>query len=164
MFDRCFREGQFNQAIGLAIESRRLDKIRETIEKSANYEEKLSYTFNIAYQTVKSKDFRHEILRLLLAIYETREGGQFDYFKICKCQFFLSMPESTAILLQKLIQSEDYLIAYQVAFDIVDKENQYFSNIILQYIANNAVDAQYKDRIEKLKQILTGEVRDRLYL
>ena len=41
------------------------------------------------------------------------------------------MPESTAILLEKLINSDEYLVSYQLAFDIVDKENQYFSNHIL---------------------------------
>lgn len=134
MFDRCYHDGQFNQAIGLAIDSRRLDKLRESIDKSQNYEEKLAYTFKTANVAVKNKDFRHEIMRLLLAIYETREGGRFDYFKICKCQFFLNIPESSSILLEKLIHSEDYLVAYQLAFDITDKENQYFSNHIIQFL------------------------------
>lgn len=68
------------------MESRRLDKVKEAIEKSRDVEEKLSYTFIIAQKIVKSKDFRNEILRLLLTIYTTREDkGKFDYFKICKC-------------------------------------------------------------------------------
>ena len=79
---------------------------------------------------MKSKDFRNEILRLLLIIYETRQDrGKFDYFKICKCQFFLNIPDSTAILLGRLLNSdEDYLVAYQIAFDIADNESQNFSN------------------------------------
>lgn len=32
---------------------------------------------------------------------------RFDYFKIYKCQFFLNIPDSTAILLGKLLNSED---------------------------------------------------------
>ncbi len=48
MFDRCFNDGQYNQAIGIALESRRLDKIREAIERSNDVEQKLGYTFTIA--------------------------------------------------------------------------------------------------------------------
>ena len=48
MFVRCYEDNQFNQAIGIALESRRLDKVREAIEKSNDIEDKLSYTFTIA--------------------------------------------------------------------------------------------------------------------
>jgi len=48
MFERCYQDQQFNQAIGVALESRRLDKVREAIEKSRDIEDKLSYTFTIA--------------------------------------------------------------------------------------------------------------------
>ena len=114
MFDRCFFDNQYNQAIGIALESRRLDKLRESIERSGEIEDKLSYSFTIAQKIIKSKDFRSEVLRLLLAIYENKQGGRFDYFKICKCQFFLNTPESTAILLERLISTDndDFLIAF----------------------------------------------------
>lgn len=48
MFDRCFSDGQYNQAIGVSIEARRLDKMREAIERSHNIEDKLGYTFTLA--------------------------------------------------------------------------------------------------------------------
>lgn len=70
MFDNCFRDDRTNQAIGIALESRRLDIIKASIEKASDVEEKLAYTFTIAQNIVKSKSFRNEILRLLLLIYE----------------------------------------------------------------------------------------------
>jgi 26S proteasome regulatory subunit N2 len=100
--------------------------VKEAIEKSDDLEQKLSYTFTLAQNVIKSKVFRTEVLRLILLVYETRQGGKFDYFKICKCQFFLGIPEATAILLGKLLTTDDYLVAYQIAFDIVDNENQAF--------------------------------------
>lgn len=73
MFERCYEDGQYNQAIGVALESRRLDKVKEAIEKSRDFEDKLSYTFTIAQNIVRSnKQFRTDILRLLLAIYENK--------------------------------------------------------------------------------------------
>ena len=73
MFDKCYADNQYNQAIGIAIESRRLDKLREAIERSSQeLEAKLGYTFQIAQKIIKSKKFRTEILRLLLTIYEQK--------------------------------------------------------------------------------------------
>lgn len=104
-----------------------MDVIQQAIEKAVDVEEQLAYTFKIAQNIVKSKSFRNEILRLLLLIYEKKQGGRFDYYKIVKCQFFLRIPESSSLLLSKIIKSEDYLVAYQIAFDIIDNENQQFT-------------------------------------
>lgn len=174
MFERCYEDSQFNQAIGVALESRRLDKVREAIEKSNDIEDKLSYTFTIAQNIVRSnKEFKNEILRLLLRIYESKQaqGGNFDYYKIVKCQFFLGIPEATAILLSRLIQANpadpadaNYLVAYQIAFDILDNENQSYTKKVMEGLEAKDGDATQGQRLQQLKSILTGEVRDRLYL
>ena len=48
MFSKCYFDQTFKQAIGVAVESRRLDKLREAIEKSNNVEDNLSYAFSVA--------------------------------------------------------------------------------------------------------------------
>lgn len=114
-----------------------------------------------------NKEFKNEILRLLLRIYESQQAhnGQFDYFKIVKCQFFLRAPEATAILLSKLIASEaNHLVAYQIAFDILDNENQSFTKKVREGLVAADGDAASAARLKQLQAILTGEVRDRLYL
>ena len=59
MLLRCYDDDQFNQAIGVALEARRLDKVREAIESSNDIEDKLSYAFTIAQNIVRSnKEFR----------------------------------------------------------------------------------------------------------
>jgi 26S proteasome regulatory subunit N2 len=46
MFQRCFSDKKFKQAIGIALEARRLDKVKEAIELSGEeIEENLGYTF-----------------------------------------------------------------------------------------------------------------------
>lgn len=82
MFSRCFQDKMFKQAIGVALESRRLDKVQTAIESSGDQiEENLSYTFSIAQDIVKSKVFRNDVLRLLLLIYQKRnDQGNFDYY------------------------------------------------------------------------------------
>jgi len=71
-FEQCFKEGMFKQAIGVAFETRRSDKIQEAVEKSENPEEMLGYTFTLAVETIKQKDFRNEVLRMILLIYQTK--------------------------------------------------------------------------------------------
>lgn len=76
----------------------------------------------------------------------------------------MSIPEATAILLGRIIAGDDYLIAYQIAFDILDNENQSFSKRILDSLAIQQAEGEVRDRVNKLKSILTGETRDKLYL
>jgi 26S proteasome regulatory subunit N2 len=116
MFKRCFSDKQYKQAIGIALEARRLDKVKEAIEMSGDQmEENLGYTYTIAQDILKSKDFRTEVMKLLLLIYQNRnDSGNFDYYKIAKCQFYLQISEGTASLLEKLVKMEGqaYLDAY----------------------------------------------------
>lgn len=108
------------------MEARRLDKVKEAIEMSGEQmEDNLSYTYTIAQDILKSKDFRTEVMKLLLIIFQNRnDSGNFDYYKIAKCQFYLGLFEGTAALLEKLVKEDGdkYLDAYQIAFDICDKE------------------------------------------
>jgi len=117
MFTTCFNDKKFKQAIGVALESRRLDKVKDAIEMSNELiEENLGYTFTIAQDIVKSKVFRNDVLRLLLMVYQKRtDQGKFDHYKIAKCQFYLGLPDGTATLLEKLTkikEGNDYLDAY----------------------------------------------------
>lgn len=135
MFDRCFADKKFKHVIGIAIESRRLDKVKEAIELSGEYmEDNLGYTFNLAQEVVNKKEFRTEVLRLLLLIYQNRnDSGNFDHYKIAKCQFYLQKPEGTASLLEKLAKEDkSCLDAYQIAFDICDKENQTYQSKVIE--------------------------------
>lgn len=177
MFARCFTDKKWKQAIGVALESRRLDKVRDAIESSNDQvEENLGYTFTIAQDIVKSKKFRTDVLRILVLIYQKKiDSGDFDHYKIAKCQFYLNMPESTAAMLEKLCKIQvgnAYLDAYQIAFDICDKENQTYQREILELITKTMANYEGEDddirntreRLNQLVTILKGEIRDRLYL
>jgi 26S proteasome regulatory subunit N2 len=173
MFNRCFQDKQWKQAIGIAIDSRRLDKVKDAIELSNDMiEENLGYTFLIAHDIIKSKVFRTDVLKLLLMIYQKRnDQGNFDHYKIAKCQYHLNLPVGTAALLEMLVKQTDsksYLHAYQISFDICDKENQSYQRNVLDEI-NKKIAAlpeedQTRERLTQITTILKGEIRDRLYL
>jgi len=175
MFKRCFEDKKWKQAIGVALESRRLDKVKDAIEQSNDQiEENLGYTFDIAQNIIKSKSFRTDVLKILLLIYQKRtDSGDFDHYKIAKCQFYLSMPDSTALMLEKIVKVKEgnsFLNAYQIAFDICDKENQTYQKEVLDILTkaldkyDHPDDESTRARIVQMCTILKGEIRDRLYL
>lgn len=129
----------------------------------------LSYVFTVAQETIRNQNFQSEVLRSLLLIYERRQSkttdSNFDYFKIAKCQFHLNLPNLTSSLFEKLLLSEvtdDQLTAYQIAFDLVDKEQQAFTSQVINQISN--LQNLQKDRQAMLLSILKGDVRERLTL
>ncbi|XP_002518109.3 26S proteasome non-ATPase regulatory subunit 1 homolog A [Ricinus communis] len=127
MLDKCIEEGKTQQAMGIAIECRRLDKLKQAITESANVHSTLSYCINVSNAYVSSREYRCEVFRLLVNVYETLPSP--DYLNICQCLMFLDEPERVASILEKLLRSEnkeDVLRAFQIAFDLVENEHQAF--------------------------------------
>ncbi|XP_042483203.1 26S proteasome non-ATPase regulatory subunit 1 homolog A-like [Macadamia integrifolia] len=127
MLDKCISDGKYQQAMGTAIECRRLDKLEEAIIRSDNVHGSLSYCINISHSYVNLREYRREVLRLLVNIYQKLPSP--DYLSICQCLMFLDKPEEVAGILEKLLRSEnkdDALLAFQIAFDLVENEHQAF--------------------------------------
>lgn len=169
-FEQCYTEGKYKQAIGIALETKRIDVVKASIERSTNPEIMLGYAFTLATETIKSKDFREAILNVIMEVYESKsEGDDHDYYKIARCQFHLNRPNLTAKLLMKLLTSlkeDDYLIAYQIAFDVVDKESQKFIQAVIEEstVAATAANSANDDKFVKLLTILKGTINEKLYL
>ena len=54
-------DGKYQQAMGIAIECRRLDKLEEAITKSDNVHGTLSYCINVSHSFVNLREYRHEV-------------------------------------------------------------------------------------------------------
>ncbi|OAY28247.1 26S proteasome non-ATPase regulatory subunit 1 homolog A [Manihot esculenta] len=127
MLDKCIMDGKYQQAMGIAIECRRLDKLEEAITKSDNVHGTLSYCINVSHAFVSRREYRREVLHLLVNVYQKLPHP--DYLSICQCLMFLDEPEGVASILEKLLRSEnkdDVLLAFQIAFDLVENEHQAF--------------------------------------
>jgi 26S proteasome regulatory subunit N2 len=126
MLDKCMQDGKFQQAVGIALECRRLDKLEEAISRSENEPAMLSYCLRLSQTFVNRREFRHEVLRLLVRSYQGLQ--QPDYLSICQCLMFLDEPAGVAAILDKLLKGDknDALLAYQVAFDLFENEYQKF--------------------------------------
>ncbi|KAK2986199.1 hypothetical protein RJ640_012457 [Escallonia rubra] len=127
MLDKCIMDGRYQQAIGMSIECRRLDKLEEAITKSDNVHATLSYCINVSHSFVSRREYRQEVLRLLVEVYQKLSSP--DYLSICQCLMFLNKPEGVAAILEKLLRSEnkdDALLAFQIGFDLIENEHQAF--------------------------------------
>ncbi|KAJ7518282.1 hypothetical protein O6H91_21G062200 [Diphasiastrum complanatum] len=119
-------DGKFQQAVGIALECRRLDKLEQAISKSENVSAMLSYCLRLSQTHVDKREFRHEVLRLIVNLYQGLPSP--DYLSVCQCLMFLDDPGNVANILDELIKGDkvDTLLAYQVAFDLFENEYQPF--------------------------------------
>ncbi|EFJ47427.1 26S proteasome regulatory complex [Volvox carteri f. nagariensis] len=151
MLDKCLSAGQYDQAIGVALEGRRLDKLEEVILRAPAGEERtrvLKYALRVCQQLIVSREFRQQVLRLVIRLYESVPSP--DWLDICQCLMFLDDAPEVARILNKLLQGgeEEELLAYQIGFDLVENELQSFLGEVAarleqqqQIAAPEAVDA-----------------------
>mmetsp|Transcript_5894 Transcript_5894/g.16828 ORF Transcript_5894/g.16828 Transcript_5894/m.16828 type:complete len:1074 (-) Transcript_5894:415-3636(-) len=127
MFDRCFEDGQLEQAIGIALESRRLDKLEEAVSRAPDQGATLDFALAVCQRLVISRTFRREVLRLLVALYG--RAPQPSWVNISQGLMFLDCPRDVAAVLDQLLRGseDDKLLAYQIGFDLFENEMQSFT-------------------------------------
>lgn len=138
MFLKCFEDKQFKQAMGIAIEARRMDIFVNSIEKADNREEMLSYAFRVVMNFQRNRSFRGELLRSLIDLY--KKASKPDYVQMVQNLIFLDDPEVVANILEGLSQgsTDDVLMAYQIAFDLYEAATQQFVNKVLNAVRKTA--------------------------
>jgi len=172
MFQRCCEDGENIQALGIAVEARRLDLITESFNRAAAEERPalLAACFRFAQRTVTSHKWRREILATLATLYRTLAVP--DYFSMCECFLFLDDHKAVADTLTALVQADlnQALVAYQVAFDL--QENQNYAFLIkvsealprVEEVKSDATEDSYALRMRRLTGILSGEIPTDLQL
>ncbi|KAF5287749.1 hypothetical protein FQA39_LY15769 [Lamprigera yunnana] len=149
MFQRCLDDGQYRQALGLALETRRMDIFELAITQSDDVAAMLSYAFQVAMSLIQNRGFRNSVLRSLVELY--RNLAIPDYVNMCQCLIFLDDPLPVAEILDKLVQGheESQLMAYQIAFDLYESATQQFLGRILQALrATSPLPHLLEDKIK----------------
>jgi len=176
MFQRCIDDGEYKQAIGIALESKRLDVVEDVISKG-NPHELLSFVIEVSMTLVQNLQFRNEVLRLLVKLYQNLDEP--DYVSVSQCLVHLNDPAACAHMLETLVAKntdESLLMAYQIAFDLEDSATQDFLLKITQDLpatkkteanemdTDDAPSDPNNDSFSKIKTILSGEETIKLYL
>lgn len=153
MLEKCVKTADYKLALGIALESYRLDVI-ETIlrertadDTEANALKLVTYVLSAACTTVTSTPFRVSILKKLFEILSSLKSP--DYFTISKIIVNLNDTKLATALFEKLHSEENIEISYQIAFDLVTSASQELLGGLI-----SALDAQKFDK--KLLDILSG--------
>lgn len=104
MFQRCAEDCEYEQAIGIALESRRLDVVKSIIQKG-DASKLLTYVLDVCMTLVQNLEFRNEVLRLLVDLYETLKNP--DYISISQCLVHLNDTTACANMLKSLVEKND---------------------------------------------------------
>ncbi|KAF7784675.1 hypothetical protein Agabi119p4_840 [Agaricus bisporus var. burnettii] len=162
IFKRCISEGEFKQAIGIALESRRLD-IVSAIYKQTNDVSLLAYAMEAALDTGSSLSYRDHVLRFLFPLFPqlTVGEGSAHVHALTRLLVALSDVSLTVPLLSSLVEKEE-LLAYQLAFDLVEGGSQDYLESIRTELPEG--DLKTKEVYDKLRAILSGKESVKLYL
>lgn len=136
IFERCFHEGAYKHVVGIAVEARELNVLRETFhrapessKKGTSREELMEYLLDICMNVIQERGLRNQILQLILDLLVSSELAQPDYFSIAKCIVYLGQHSMAANMLKQLVDQEHskpLAVAYQISFDLFDNGSQEF--------------------------------------
>jgi 26S proteasome regulatory subunit N2 len=130
---RCCEHGQYEQAVGIAVEARRLDKLEEVVTSSQDLEDTLNYALKVVQALDSDREFRQQVdaavpaevdahcehvlicdgalqaLRSLVLLSEKVANP--DYAGICQRLMFLDDAPAVAGILSRLLNGPEVLHA-----------------------------------------------------
>mgnify|MGYP003683836563 CR=1 FL=1 len=146
MVESSLAKRAYPMVIGLALEARRTDLVERVIllcdnapgehEHDASTGKMLDYCFSLFSSAVVPRHFRAELLSLLVKIYRSLDAP--DHLGLCRCLAQLGDAPGVAAILSALVDSAEtdaILMAFQVAFDLVDNCTQAFLRAVLDKVA-----------------------------
>ncbi|XP_035217424.1 26S proteasome non-ATPase regulatory subunit 1-like [Stegodyphus dumicola] len=138
MFQRCFQDGQYKQAVGIALETRRMDIFEAAVMQSDDVVGMLSYSFKVTMSLIQNRMFRNQVLQTLVNLYKNLETP--DYVNMCQCLIFIDDAQAVADILEKLCKGNEELslMAFQIAFDLYESATQQFLGRVLQALKATA--------------------------
>ncbi|KAI9726290.1 MAG: proteasome regulatory particle base subunit [Chrysothrix sp. TS-e1954] len=151
IFERCFQEGAYRQVVGIAVEARNLDILRESVTRAGEdgdnnsksrgrtqanrRDELMEYLLDICMNIIQERVLREEILQLVLDMLVSYDAGSPDYFSIAKCIVYLNQHSLAATNLKKLVERDDpraLSTAFQICFDLYDNGSQDFLTKVME--------------------------------
>ncbi|KAG2044951.1 26S proteasome regulatory complex non-ATPase subcomplex Rpn2/Psmd1 subunit [Suillus americanus] len=162
IFDRCIEEGEYRQAIGIALESHRLDVVNRIYDLTHDVS-LLSYTMEAVLDTGFSLSYRDQVLNFLLPLFPppTSLSKSPHIHALARLLVTLNRPSLVVPLLTSLIP-KDRLLAYQFAFDLVEGGAREFLQGVKADLPMGKEETQ--DIYDKLRKILDGQESVKLYL
>ncbi|KAI0361309.1 26S proteasome regulatory complex non-ATPase subcomplex Rpn2/Psmd1 subunit [Trametes cingulata] len=162
IFRRCIEDGEYRQAIGIALESRRLDVIKHIYEQTHDTS-LLSYAMEAVLDTAFPLAYRDQVLKFLFPLFPapTSDAKSPHVYSLTRILVTLNSPEMTINFLTSLVPGQK-LLAYQFAFDLVEGGGQDFLEAIRKDLPEG--NEESKPIYDQLRKILRGQESIKLYL
>ena len=161
MFTKCYMLGSFKQALGIALEAQHLEKVESSVVKSGDMlPGMLRYCLSVCQNLVTNRKFRLEVIEVLVGLYES-QGSKCNYIELATCLHYLGHVKKYAQLLVSLLADDNnYLIAFQCAFDLVELQDQHFEVELVSELPKDDEDK----RLCSLREILSEGISTAMYL
>jgi 26S proteasome regulatory subunit N2 len=175
IFESCYESANYKQVVGIAIEARNLEVLREAIIRASSDEKKagkkaaqssttkseelMEYVLDICMNVVQERGLRNEILRLILDLLNDNEIPNPDYFSIAKCVVYLNQHALASKLVRQLIEQGDdksRAIAYQISFDLYENGTQEFLAKVMEELPETEEDEEKPTANGDASQKATG--------
>ncbi|KAF1814378.1 26S proteasome regulatory complex, non-ATPase subcomplex, Rpn2/Psmd1 subunit [Eremomyces bilateralis CBS 781.70] len=159
LFESCYEIGEYHHVVGIAVEARNLEVLREAILRASREERKQSkkaasptpgkseelmeYVLDICMNIVQERGLRNEILHLILDLLNDIPNP--DYFSIAKCVVYLGEHSMASNILKQLVERDDsksLAIAYQISFDLYDNGTQEFLSTVMEGLPDTTEEAK----------------------
>ena len=75
MFQACLDRGEVKQAIGIALEARRVDVLQEAVKRAADKKQILEYCLEVCMSVIQSREFRNTVSVVCVCVCGEGKGG-----------------------------------------------------------------------------------------
>lgn len=145
----CIQKGEIHEAIGVSIESRRLDKVEIAILQGCTTDESrmeaLAYCFECAQTLISSRAYRAKVLNLVASLHTKHFPiEKRNFIAVANCNAFVGNAKGVADILMDLVgdesaagkenENEMELTALQIAFDVVDNDAPFFAGEVISLL------------------------------
>lgn len=161
--------GKYDHALGIALEARETDKVRDILHASGPSTELLKYALHSAVTVISSKAFRQETLAVvaecLTTQFEnktaaaTKQSSSAAYDLILVHQLLKQAPPVAAVLTVLFKGTEqDALQGLQLCFDLMDSGDSAFCKTVAEQFQASKPTAteEFNDRWAQAEKVLMG--------
>jgi 26S proteasome regulatory subunit N2 len=182
MFDRCYSEGKFEHALGIALEAQEIEKVRAVLDQCSQrcggdkLYQVLKFSFAAATTLFISKAFRYQVIQVIAEQLEllSKDSSIADStrkqcsFSLANAFQVLKDPKSVSTILCNLLDGTELesLFGLQICFDLVESGDQAFINGVAESLPTKGDQSGRSDdiwtRYEKARRVLTGGLTSEL--
>lgn len=160
MVHKCIAAGELKLALGIALDSFRLDIVQRIIRDEVAKDEEsglalINYVLVCSNTVIANATFRSEVLNTLIDSLLALQANQ-DFFTVFKIIVQLNDADLAVQVFKQLVAKQEHLVAYQGAFDLVSSASQELIKSVAEELAHDETFQAHEPIPARLLHILSG--------